>query len=152
MTITHANQAEVLDLISPDLQAQLIADVRKSWPVLTDDMGKRGVSQMAAFLATSARTTETLTPSLRVDEFWHRFILRTQDYAAFCRALGTGFIHHVPEPAGQADPVKGCGVMERTTAAIAAAGFTIDVEFWPGVGAAECTQCHAGCTDSPVNK
>lgn len=152
MTITHAGQAEVLSLVSSGLRAQLIEDVRKSWPDITDDMGERGVNQMAAFLATSTRTTETLTPSLRVDEFWHRFILRTHEYAAFCDGLGAGFVHHVPEPAGESDPVKGRAAMERTTAAIAAAGFTIDAEFWPGMGASECTQCHAGCTDSPVNK
>ncbi|HBF81471.1 MAG TPA: hypothetical protein DD420_16530 [Streptomyces sp.] len=34
---------------------------------------------------------------------------------------------------------------------IRAAGFEVDAAYWPGEGAAECTQCHAGCTDSPVN-
>nr|WP_202447193.1 hypothetical protein [Streptomyces sp. SID5468] len=140
-----------MGLISPALRARLITDVRKNWPDLTDDMGERGVNQTAAFLVTSARTTETLTPSLRVDAFWHRFILRSQDYAAFSERLGAGFIHHFPDPSEQTDPVKGRAALERATAAIAAAGFTIDAEFWPGMGAAECTQCHAGCTDSPVN-
>ncbi|MEU2180760.1 hypothetical protein [Streptomyces thermolilacinus] len=127
MTITHVGQAEVLDLIAPGLRAQLIQDVRENRPDLTDDMGERGVNQMAAFLVTSARTTaEKLTPSARVDEFWHRFLLRTQEYAAFCRALGAGFIHHVPEPVGNADPAQGRAAMERTKAAIAAAGFTVE--------------------------
>ncbi|PJE95641.1 hypothetical protein CUT44_21980 [Streptomyces carminius] len=141
-----------MHLIGPGLRTQLIEDVRRTWTELTDDMGERGVNQLAAFLATSARTSETLTPSLRVDEFWHRFVLRTKEYAAFCDALGAGFIHHVPEPTGMSDPAKGRAVMKRTMDAIEAAGFTIDAEFWPGAGAADCTQCHAGCTDSPVNR
>ncbi|MBB0243072.1 hypothetical protein FNQ90_02840 [Streptomyces alkaliphilus] len=152
MTITHAEQVTETSLIDPDLRAQLIADVRSGWPDLTDDMGERGVNQMVAFLATGARTTEVLTPSRRVDEFWHRFILRTREYAAFCEALGAGFIHHVPEPAGQVAPVGGRAAMERTTTAIAAAGFVLDAEFWPGPATAECHQCHAGCADSPVGK
>ncbi|MGZ0233354.1 hypothetical protein [Streptomyces sp. CPS1] len=36
---------------------------------------------------------------------------------------------------------------ERTLAAITAAGYTVDEELWPDM--AECSQCHAGCTDSP---
>ncbi|MFD7094727.1 hypothetical protein [Streptomyces xanthophaeus] len=40
--------------------------------------------------------------------------------------------------------------MATTTAAIRAAGFTIDAEFWPNEGVADCSQCHAGCTDSPA--
>ncbi len=56
MTITHQRPTEVLELISRDLRALLIKDVRKDWPDLTDEMGERGVNQMAAFLAASTVT------------------------------------------------------------------------------------------------
>ncbi|MEU1751148.1 hypothetical protein ABZ436_00585 [Micromonospora matsumotoense] len=39
--------------------------------------------------------------------------------------------------------------ISRTVSAIVAAGFTLDHPLWVGV-ATECTQCHAGCTDSPT--
>ncbi|MCX5383177.1 hypothetical protein [Streptomyces sp. NBC_00083] len=156
MTITHEHPTEVLNLIGPDVCAVLIQDVRKDWPELTDDMGRRGVSQMVAFLATSATSATTddpLTPSLRVDLFWHRFLKRTVPYLAFSRALGVDCIHHIPDDSeGGVDPEAGWTAMRTTTAAITAAGFTVDAEFWPGTGAADCSQCHAGCTDSPVNK
>ncbi|WP_433855786.1 hypothetical protein [Streptomyces kronopolitis] len=153
MTITQDQPAEVLNLISPDVRALLIRDVRKDWPDLTDEMGERGVSQLVAFLATSTATNEPLTPSLRVDLFWHRFLRRSVPYLAFSRALGVDYIHHVPDDSeGGADPEGGRSAMAAATAAITALGFTVDAEFWPGMGAAECSQCHAGCTDSPVKK
>ncbi|PBO22239.1 hypothetical protein CLM85_22960, partial [Streptomyces albidoflavus] len=36
----------------------------------------------------------------------------------------------------------------RTLAAIAMAGYSIDHELWLEASA-ECSQCHAGCSDSP---
>ncbi|MFG2717021.1 hypothetical protein ACGFW5_01730 [Streptomyces sp. NPDC048416] len=151
MTTTHLHPREVLDLISPDLRAQLVKDVRKDWPELTDDLGERGVSQMAAYLAATVTTEEPLTPSLRVDRFWHEFLKRSVPYLAFSRALGVDYIHHVPnEDEGGSDPEAGRAAMAVTTTVIREAGFTVDAEFWPNEGAADCSQCHAGCTDSPV--
>ncbi|MEW1697680.1 MULTISPECIES: hypothetical protein [unclassified Streptomyces] len=151
MTITRYDPTEVQSLISPELRALLIKDVRKTWPDLTDDLGERGVNQTVAFLATSTRSDEPLTPSLRVDLFWHAFVQRTVPYVAFSRSLGVDCIHHVPdEDEGGSDPETGRSAMALTTSAIRAAGFTVDAEFWPEEGAAECSQCHAGCTDSPV--
>nr|WP_223183556.1 MULTISPECIES: hypothetical protein [unclassified Streptomyces] len=137
------------------MAARLISDVRKTWPELSDDLGERGVHQMVAYLATAAHTGESLAPSLRVDLFWHAFITRTVPYLAFCKALGVDYIHHVPEDddATGIDPEEGRAALTRTKDAILAAGHMIDAEFWPGTGAgtgaADCTQCHAGCHNSP---
>ncbi|MEU3656959.1 hypothetical protein AB0E67_29955 [Streptomyces sp. NPDC032161] len=161
MTTTHevsggpASQlspTEVLDLIGPETRADLIAVVRKDyWPELTDDLGERGVNQLVAFLASTANATEKMAPSLRVDLFWHAFVLHTAQYAAFCAALGTVFIHHVPDRHGH-NPADGRAVLTRTRDTIRAAGFEIDPEIWPADGAADCTQSYAGCTDSPISK
>ncbi|WP_282696230.1 hypothetical protein [Streptomyces sp. CC208A] len=138
------------DLITPELCARLVADVRKIWPELTDDMGRRGVDQMVSFLVTAAHSTEPLSPSLRVDLFWHAFITRTVPYIAFCKALGLEYIHHVPEDDETGtDPEAGRTALAATKDAIIAAGYGIDPEFWPGEGVADCTQCHAGCHNSP---
>ncbi|WEB43779.1 hypothetical protein MOV08_33900 [Streptomyces yunnanensis] len=155
MTITHDSTTNVFELIGPGTRADLIQSVREShWTELTDDLGERGVDQMLAFLATSAGTDTKLAPSLRVDLFWHAFVLLTKPYADFCAALGS-FVHHVPVR-GSHSPAEGRAVLARTKEAIRAAGYQIDPEFWPSESSADCSadcsQCHAGCTDSPVKK
>ncbi|WP_066956093.1 hypothetical protein [Streptomyces lushanensis] len=152
MTITK-QPGEVLGFISPVLRERLAQDVRKTWPELSDDQAERGVSQMVAFLVASTLADEPLTPSLRVDLFWHAFIQRSVSYVAFAESLGVDYIHHVPDDDETgSDPEAGGAALEATKTAIRAAGFAVDPEFWPNEGAAGCTQCHAGCTDSPVNK
>ncbi|WP_052848320.1 glycine-rich domain-containing protein [Streptomyces avicenniae] len=152
MTITGTTTT-VYDLITPEVRADLITLVREdSWPEMTYDQGERGVRQLAAFLAVAATTTERATPSLRVDLFWHAFVLHTKHYAAFCDALGGGFIHHVPDRGEGHDPAEGRAAMRRTAEMIRSAGFDVDTEFWPSDGAADCTQSYAGCSDSPVVK
>ncbi|MCG8092812.1 MAG: hypothetical protein JAZ17_04140 [Candidatus Thiodiazotropha endolucinida] len=36
------------------------------------------------------------SPSMRVDNAWHHFILHTKDYSDYCRSKYAAFIHHVP--------------------------------------------------------
>ncbi|MFJ4617610.1 glycine-rich domain-containing protein [Streptomyces sp. NPDC088812] len=152
MTTTDTTKT-AYDLISPELRAGLITMVREdSWPEMTDEQGERGVTQMASFLATAAGTTEKATPSLRVDVFWHAFVLHTKSYADFCEALGCGFIHHVPDRNSGPNPEEGRAAMRRTAHLMREAGFDTDPEFWPADGAADCTQSYAGCSDSPVAK
>ncbi|WP_228181866.1 glycine-rich domain-containing protein [Streptomyces anulatus] len=151
MKITDTTKT-VYDLIAPELRTDLITMVREDyWPEMTDDQGRRGVDQVAAFLAVAASTTERATPSLRVDLFWHAFVLHTRRYAEFCDALG-GFIHHVPDRNSGLNPAEGRAAMRRTAEMIRSAGFGVDPEFWPIDGAADCTQSYAGCSDSPVAK
>ena len=151
MTITATKQT-VYDLVPPELRGQVITMVREDfWPEMTDSQGERGLGQVAAFLAVAASTTERVTPSLRVDLFWHALVLHTQRYAELCEALG-GFIHHVPDRNSGHSPAEGRAAMRRTAEMIGAAGFDVDPEFWPADGAADCTQSYAGCSDSPVAK
>ncbi|GAB2923743.1 glycine-rich domain-containing protein [Streptomyces mayteni] len=150
MTITDTTKT-VYDLITPELKGDLITMVREdSWPELTDEQGERGVNQVVAFLAVAANSTERVTPSLRVDLFWHALVLHTKQYAEFCAALGSGFIHHVPDRGNSHNPAEGRAAMRRTAELIRSAGFDADPEFWPINGAADCTQSYAGCSDSPV--
>ncbi|MFF4493989.1 glycine-rich domain-containing protein [Streptomyces sp. NPDC001546] len=153
MTITDTTK--VYDLISPELKADIITMVREdSWPEMTDAQAERGVNQMAAFLAVAASTREKATPSLRVDLFWHAFVLHTRPYADFCDALGGRFIHHVPDRNTARNPAEGRNAMRRTAEMLREAGFNPDPEFWPTHHAAnccgDCTQSYAGCSDSPV--
>ncbi|WP_424216328.1 glycine-rich domain-containing protein (plasmid) [Streptomyces sp. BI20] len=140
-----------LSLISPELSARLIADVRKHRPELTDEQGRRGVYAMVGYLTASASTYEPLSPSKAVDDFWHAFVLRTVDYAVYCERAAGRFLHHVPDDEDGDGQEDGTESLARTVKAVRAAGFRIDSEFWPATGAAECGQCHAGCHDSPTH-
>ncbi len=105
---------------------------------------------VTAFLTVAASSTEKVTPSLRVDLFWHALVLHTRHYAEFCEALGNGYIHHVPDRKNGHDPAAGRAALRRTAELMRWAGFAVDPEFWPTDGAADCTQSYAGCSDSPI--
>ncbi|MFF4448937.1 hypothetical protein [Streptomyces sp. NPDC001502] len=96
-------------------------------PGMEPDIASRIVVDALAFLATAAASTEPLVPSRVVDEGWHALILHTPLYADLCARLG-GFVHHIPE---RPDPGRRShGDIERTIAAIEAAGYTLDRDLW----------------------
>lgn len=48
---------------------------------------------------------KVLSPSARVDELWHTFVLHTQDYLTFCNTVSVQkkFLHHRPEGKNELD-------------------------------------------------
>ncbi|MFG2102513.1 glycine-rich domain-containing protein [Micromonospora echinaurantiaca] len=143
-------------LVSDELFAQLTARIAHDHPELASDLPARIMDQALAFLAACATATDPLGPSDLVDIGWHTFILHTREYADFCQRIAGRFIHHQPEPTPDDPPSRPEPIgapISRATAAIAAAGFALDHELWGGPVAdctSKCTQCHAGCTDSPT--
>lgn len=116
-------------------------------------LAQRIVLDAVKFVATAATRDLAgpgLAPSRVVDEGWHALILHTQTYARLCRDLGGRFVHHVPQPP---DPARSPGILDGTTAAIKAAGFTVDVDLWTPAGdrtfavAADCQHSETNCTD-----
>ncbi|MFE5327941.1 glycine-rich domain-containing protein [Embleya sp. NPDC056575] len=109
------------------------------------------MTDTAVFLAVGAANPGVrMTPSALVDVGWHAWVLHTVDYAEYCRRIG-GFVHHVPD-VGPRTAVEGRADVVRTVEVIKAAGFPVDAELWAvaaGDCEAACSQCHAGCTDSP---
>ncbi|GIJ79239.1 hypothetical protein SAMN05443287_11083 [Micromonospora phaseoli] len=139
-------------LVSDELFAQMTARIAHDRPELAPDLPARILDQALAFLGTCATATGPLGPSDLVDIGWHTFILHTREYADFCQRIAGWFIHHQPEPTSEEPPSgpEPIGApISRTVAAITAAGFAVDHELWGG-RVADCTQCHAGCTDSPT--
>jgi len=45
-------------------------------------------------------TNESITPSLKVDRFWHAFLMFTFDYEKWCDRHFGSFMHHYPEDDG----------------------------------------------------
>ncbi|UGY92258.1 glycine-rich domain-containing protein [Streptomyces gobiensis] len=152
MTIVQERSAtDARTLISAGLRATLVANMRENFPKLTKERAERGVGQMLAFVAASACTAEPLSPSPLVDDFWHAFLLHTKAYQDFCeRTFGT-FVHHQPGFLDKEKHGGGKALRARTVDAIGAAGFLVDLEFWPELETADCSQCHANCHNSPVN-
>ncbi len=61
------------------------------------------------FLWVKSVTKEPITPSQKIDDGWHNFILFTKDYANFCSRYFGKFIHHTPKTIGKeigATPAK----------------------------------------------
>lgn len=155
MTITVERPVGTTDpatLVDPEVTGRLVRRITADHPEISEAAARRSVGQAAAFIAASGRAPgQSLAPSQLVDYAWHAFILHTVDYARFCERVVGAFVHHVPtdEDEDEETPDVAAATRERTLAAIAAAGYTIDEELWPDL--AKCTQCHAGCTDSPKN-
>ncbi|MGK5677604.1 glycine-rich domain-containing protein [Actinoplanes sp. URMC 104] len=145
-------------LIPEALFDRLTARIAAEHPDLDAAMPTRIVDQALAFLGTVATATRPLGPSDLVDIGWHTFILYTEEYAEFCQRIAGRFIHHVPddqEPSGGTPPTIPASTLADTVDAIAAAGFAVDEELWPcaaGNCNSKCSQCHAGCHDSPTKK
>ena len=138
-------------LVDPQVLERLAVRITKDHPDIELPIAHRIIGQTAAFLAASAALPGAeLSPSKAVDVGWHTWILHTVDYARFCDQVAGRFIHHVPT---DNEPVPGgpAAARERTLAAIRAAGYTIDPDLWMRADG-DCSQCHQGCTDSPVNK
>ncbi len=52
------------------------------------------------FLEVASVAGSPVSPSLKIDEAWHAFILHTRDYAAYCQERFGRFIHHQPTGEG----------------------------------------------------
>lgn len=138
-------------LVDPEVMERLAARITKDHPEHDTTTARRIVGQAAAFLAASAALPGAgLSPSKAVDTGWHTWILHTVDYAAACDRIAGRFIHHIPTPDGESAEGGPAAARQRTLDAISAAGFRIDHDLWPDAAKmGDCTQCHAGCSDSP---
>lgn len=55
-----------------------------------------GLTEVLRFLDLCADAGRALTPSPRVDDAWHEFVLCTRQYAAYCDRHFGRFVHHDP--------------------------------------------------------
>ncbi|MGI5143717.1 glycine-rich domain-containing protein [Streptomyces sp. CA-106110] len=148
-TSTKRPLIDARTLISDDMRATLVSNMCDKFPQVTEEKADRGVGQMLAFLAACDYSDRPLSPSPLVDDFWHAFLLHTKAYREFCETNFGRFVDHQP---GYLDPEEhggGKALRARTVDSITLAGYEIDMEFWPELDLAHCSQCHANCSDSP---
>jgi len=138
-------------LVPAGTMQRLTARIVKDHADIDHATARRIVGQAAAFVAASGQCPGSeLAPSELVDIGWRTFILHTVDYALFCEQVAGRFIHHVPTDDGDQAPGDGAAARVRTLTAITEAGYAIDHDLWPEAAKmGTCSQCHAGCTDSP---
>ena len=127
-TTERAAATTARDLISAEAFDGVAATVLDNNKDMTRDVADRIVTQALAFVATCSRYPgQGLRPSRIVDEGWHALILHTVVYGRLCREQGR-FVHHVPE---RPDPSRhDAGELDRTKAAVGAAGFEVDDMLW----------------------
>lgn len=63
---------------------------------MADSGPERLLAEVIRFLDLCADSEESLTPSPRIDDAWHEFVLCTRHYAEFCREHFGRFVHHDP--------------------------------------------------------
>jgi hypothetical protein len=145
------------ELISPALFFRLVSRIADEESV-SREYAERIMDQALAFLAACALNPDAgLAPSETVDVGWHTFLLYTREYAAFCEQVAGRFIHHTPDDEAGAprvdDDTAGGAAQAKTMTigvtvnAMRAAGLPVDIDLW--IRAGDCSQCHAGCHDSP---
>ncbi|GAB3958568.1 hypothetical protein GCM10029978_003760 [Actinoallomurus acanthiterrae] len=143
------------DLVPPALFDRLVRRIVKDEQV-DQPTAERIMGQALAFLQVCALNRGAgLAPSPMVDIGWHTFVLHTKEYGEFCERVAGRFIHHLPTDDNKCDsactgdipPVEG-GMVATALAKMRAAGIPIDEEMWRA-HTGDCSQCHAGCTDSP---
>ena len=150
-----AEQLSSRGLVSDELFERLVDRIAAEEPT-TREFAERIMEQALAFLyACAGNCSERLSPSATVDIGWHTFILYTHEYAEFCDRIAGRFIHHVPDDGPTGDewptvPNANAAALAATVAAMRRAGYHVDLPLWSTSRAADCTQCHAGCTDSPT--
>ncbi|MFI0717638.1 hypothetical protein [Streptomyces sp. NPDC021224] len=150
MTDTTAHLVDPRELLSPGDRERIIKTVRAQHPGITEERAATGVGQMAAFLAACAGSDRPLSPSPEVDDYWHAWLMHTEAYMAWCTDRFGTMVHHKP---GYLDPVEHGGgkvLRQRAVDTITDLGFLVDPDFWPEIELAECSQCHANCSDSPL--
>ncbi|MFH8679977.1 glycine-rich domain-containing protein [Streptomyces lydicus] len=115
-------------LLTDDQFVAVRSTVQTDNPDITAEDAAAVVTEALAFVATCVLfPAASLVPSRMVDAGWHALILHTQTYAELCARLG-GFVHHQPEAP---DPTRyDQDVIDRTTALIEEAGYSVDVGLW----------------------
>ncbi|WP_328403963.1 hypothetical protein OHS70_34145 [Streptomyces sp. NBC_00390] len=139
-------RANARSLVSEELFGRLVNRIVKDEGI-ERPLAERIVTDALAFLAAcGANPGAPLGPSEQVDIGWHTFILYTEPYAEFCQRVAGRFIHHSPadEPGMTYEPKRDTRL--RAVEAMRSIGYEPDHELWGH--AADCSQCHSGCSDS----
>ncbi len=89
--LDHEALAAALLNIKPVLRSKLVAACG-----VEAERAEVALREVIRFLDLCAAAGRPLTPSPRVDDAWHEFVLCTREYADFCQQHFGRFVHHDP--------------------------------------------------------
>jgi len=93
------------------------------------------------FLLVVITMDRPVSPTKRIDEMWHHFILHTHDYASWCEEFVGCFVHHYPSE-------DAASVSRTEVRNVAMQLFpNLNLAFWPTT-VATLGDCDGGCTCS----
>jgi hypothetical protein len=95
------------------------------------------------FISLKFVTTERLNPSQKVDEFWHAFIVHTEEYIAFCNRNFGYYVHHRPQDHARKHETPQGGPAARTRELIVAMYPDYSQDVWTA-----SALCDSGYCDS----
>jgi hypothetical protein len=140
-----------IDVLAPrEVTARLGRYIVKEHPEIDQPLAEQLIIAAAVFQSACAQNPAArLAPSRLVDIGWHAWLMHTVDNAILSQVIGC-VVHHVPTEDGKALAGDAVEARQRTLSAITGAGYTVDHVAWPPTAImGECSQCHAGCSDSP---
>lgn len=148
MTTQAPARRDARALLTAEEFDAVVSTVQRANPGMDAVLAQRITLEGLKFVATAAsHTSGRMAPSPVVDQGWHAVILHTRVYAELNDRLGGRFVHHIPQPPNPTH-TEVPGILERTQAAIALAGFEVDTELWqPGPTASADCQHVPGCGD-----
>ncbi len=83
---------------------------------------------------------EQVALTVKLDNYWHTFIVYTLEYAEACRGLG-GMIHHIPGNSRYAVPISDVPKYFARTLELYARHFGVPPRFWDTMVAGKCYSC-----------
>lgn len=89
--LTLTKQAEALFVVAPYFKQKIIQHCD-----LGDCTPEQGLLEVLRFLSLINESV-VMTPSDRVDQIWHQFILWTRLYSEYCTTLYQKYLHHTPD-------------------------------------------------------
>lgn len=88
-------EQQLIEKIRSYKHAGVVARLRKEFG-MSEDEASELFEDTKLFLCLSLTGDSCLSPTAKIDDGWHTFLLFTKDYALFCRDYLGHFVHHVP--------------------------------------------------------
>jgi hypothetical protein len=138
--VKRPNVEPVVDtaLIAATVQRAVITSTARSLRIGIDEARCAFEDAVTLLQASIDSPSLDLSPSAKVDEAWHQFVVFTIDYARFCDSLGT-FVHHVPSVGEPGPPVEGRRTLSpaESYAFLREKGYRLHAELWRGTTVAD---------------
>jgi hypothetical protein len=116
---------------APLLTEAIPVNVIEDYAMASDtpyQVAERRARELEKFLYLCSQRNKACVPSPVIDDFWHDFILHTDEYATFCAQNFGQFIHHHPQRGSREVPFD---AYRETVDALVETFGPVDYQVWP---------------------